>query len=132
MKQHIKHLLDYKVLLPLALLYSITITVLFLAPVSGLPKISFSAADKIVHVSIYFILVNLWLAVFYYKDGFELTRKSILYVFFISLIYGILIELFQDIFTELREADLYDVVANVTGSLLGILFFSKIKNTFKI
>lgn len=48
------------------------------------------------------------------------ARKAILVVFS-AFVYGAIIEVCQDQFTTSRKADVYDVVANVTGSIIAIL-----------
>ena len=48
------------------------------------------------------------------------ARKAILVVFS-ALVYGAVIEVCQEQFTTSRKADVYDIVANVTGSIIAIL-----------
>jgi len=124
---HIKRLLRAKNLLILAVLYSCVISVLFFVSNPTLPKIEFSGIDKIVHSTIHFILINLWLLFIYFKNGFLIKTRWILILLFSILLYGIVIEILQDQFTVSRKADILDVAANFTGSLLGIFFFKNIK-----
>ena len=124
---HIKRLLRAKNLLILAVLYSCVISVLFFLSNPTLPKIEFSGIDKIVHSLIHFILINLWLLFIYFKNGFLLKTRWILILLLSVLLYGIVIEILQDQFTVSRKADIFDVAANFTGSLLGIFFFKNIK-----
>ncbi len=131
MIQHIKHLLGRRNLLILAVFYTCAITLLFFIPGSDLPNINFSAADKIVHCLLYFILINLWLIYFYTKMDFQLDAKWIQVLLLTILLYGIIIEILQGQFTASRSADIFDVCANLIGSLLGIFFFKRIKNSFK-
>ena len=42
-------------------------------------------------------------------------------VFFLSLVYGIVIEILQHLFTDTRKADIFDVLANAFGALVGLL-----------
>jgi VanZ family protein len=128
---HIKHLLADKPLLLLAILYSCVISVLFFIPSQDLPNVHFSALDKIVHILIYFILVNLWMLYLYLKNGFQFKDKWVLIVVLSVLLYGIIIEILQGLLTISRSADILDVAANLTGSLIGIYFFKSIKNKFK-
>ena len=127
---HIKNLLAHKNLLFAALFYSFIISILFFLPTTGLPKVNFAAADKIVHGFIYFVLINLWMAYFYAKNNFHFDGKSIAILFFSILLYGIVIEILQGLFTVSREADIFDLIANTIGSLLGIFFFKNIKHYF--
>lgn len=43
-------------------------------------------------------------------------------VLVIAIIYGIIIEVFQDVFTLTRTADYLDVVANSIGAISGLVF----------
>ncbi|MBK5212119.1 MAG: VanZ family protein [Flavobacteriaceae bacterium] len=129
---HTKHLLGHKTLLLIAVCYSCAITILFFIPSPDLPKLDFSAADKIVHSTIYFILINLWMYYFYAKNGFPLNVKQIMILLFSILLYGIIIEILQGLLTVSRTADIFDVAANLLGTLLGIFFFRSIKKHLKI
>ena len=128
MMPHIKNLLGDKTLLVIAVLYSCFISVLFFITGPDLPEIHISEADKIVHVLIYFILINIWLLYFYKKKDCNFNSKLILIVLISILLYGIIIEILQSLFTVSRIADIYDVAANFIGSLLGIFFFRRIKH----
>jgi len=132
MMKLIKRLLKAKILLFLALLYSVTISVLFFMPTSELPKVRVSGFDKIAHVVIHFILITLWLFYFYVKNGFKLKERSILILFLTLLLFGIIVEILQGQLTTSRGADVFDITANLTGSLLGILFYKSIKKHLKI
>lgn len=127
---HIKRLLGHKTLLFIAVLYSCVISVLFFIPSPELPEIQVSSVDKIVHVLIYFMLINIWLLYVFKKKNFHLESKWILLLLLSVLFYGIIIEILQGLFTISRSADIFDVAANFIGSLLGIFFFKSIKNKF--
>ncbi len=131
MMPHIKHLLADKPLLLIAILYSCLISVLFFIPNQDLPKVQISALDKIAHVLIYFILINLWMLYLYIKNDFQFNDKWILILLLSVLLYGIIIEILQGLLTISRSADILDVAANLIGSLIGIYFFKNIKNKFK-
>lgn len=131
MLQPTKRLLGSRNLLVLALIYSLGITILFFLPTSDLPKIQFSSADKLVHISIYFILIILWQFYIYKIKNNRLGIRWIGILLLSSLLYGIIIEIFQHLFTASREADIFDVLANFIGSILGILFFKKARHFLK-
>ena len=128
---HIKRLLEAKNLLFLAILYSGVISILFFVPSQKLPNITFSGTDKIIHSLVHFVLINLWLFYIYFKNRYTIQAKWILILLLSMLLYGIVIEILQDLFTVSRKADLFDVAANFTGSLLGIFFFKSIKKFLK-
>ncbi|MCB0453773.1 MAG: VanZ family protein [Aequorivita sp.] len=96
-----------------------------------MPNVHFSALDKIVHILIYFILVNLWMLYLYIRNGFQFNNKWSLIILLSVLLYGIIIEILQGLLTISRSADIFDVLANLIGSLIGIYFFKSIKNKFK-
>ncbi len=129
MQQLIKKLLGVKNLLFLATAYTIFISIGLLLPSQGLlpsqDKIPF---DKIAHVLINCVLVVTWLSFFYIKEKKMMSITTIYAVFGVCLLYGIVIEVLQHIFTTYRQADLLDVVANAIGLLLGVGLFRRIKD----
>lgn len=130
---HIKRLLGSKtLLLLLAVLYSAAITVLFFIPTSGLPSINFSGTDKIVHALVFFFLVCIWQLYILQRNNGQLSWRRAFGILLWSLLYGILIEIFQGLLTDLRTPDIFDVLANLVGSLIGIVFFQKIKHIFTV
>lgn len=124
----IKRLLADRTLLYIAVLYTCVITILFFLPSKDLPSTKFSEADKVLHCLIYFVFINLWLLYLYVKNDYRFKKKWILILLLLFLVYGIIIEVSQEQFTDSRSADIFDVVANLTGSLLGIFFFKSIKH----
>lgn len=131
MMQHIKIILGNKIILSVAILYSIAITILFFIPTDGLPSVGGSGIDKVVHILFFFSLVILWqLVVFKYK-GDVLSRRIIFWILGLALAYGILVEVIQGELTASRTADPYDVIADLAGAFLGVWAFSKMKTLFK-
>jgi len=131
MMQHIKSLLENKtLLLLLAVLYSCGITVLFFIPTDGLPRVNFSSIDKVVHVAVFIVLILIWQLYVFKKEGGALSWRKSFIILLSSLIYGILIEVFQGLLTDSRSSDVLDVFANLAGSLIGVVLFQKIKHIF--
>lgn len=133
MMPDIKHLLRAKPLFFIAIAYSIGISILFFIPSTELPriKIKIHGLDKIVHGVIHFILIILWMFYFYVKKEFQFRVKWVLQLFASLLLFGIIVEILQGL-TASRGADLFDIAANLVGSLLGILFFKIIQNNLKL
>lgn len=127
MMRVIKNLLGSKTVFAAAVVYSCLTTFLFFMPTSGLPKVGISQFDKIVHNCIFITLSILWQLYFYIK-GVENKRKFILLFLLIMLVYGILIEVFQELFTASRTADPFDVIANMIGVVIGIVVFNYVKS----
>jgi VanZ family protein len=84
--------------------------------------------DKLVHIVINAALIFLWVA-YFFKKGL-LTQQKVIVLLFLSIAYGIIIELCQEYFTTSRSADVFDVVANIVGCLTGLLIFKFLKFKF--
>ena len=108
-----------------AVLWTIFITTACLASMENFKDISFATeegADKYVHASFYILLTALWLL--YALRAFSAARSKIrLLVFVLTVLFGLMIEIFQGLFTEDRSPDLFDVCANSTGSAIAVLIF---------
>lgn len=75
--------------------------------------------DKTVHFAFYFVFVVLWALSFsgHYSD----KRKLRLSVLLAAVLYGILIEICQGLFTKNRSADIVDILANTAGAATAVL-----------
>lgn len=118
----------HKSLLALALLYTAVLTVACLGPA---PQ-SFEGAhspDKILHITATLVLFLCWYA---YGRLVALRRKRFLYVIaiisIITFVYGMIIEVLQGALTDYRTADVYDLLANSAGILIGILVVYVFRN----
>lgn len=129
MQNPIKSSLESKQLLVVCILYSVFITIIFLLPTNEIPKLfdTFIPIDKLVHVFIFLVLTFLWLL---YVNSVLNDTKPILLLFILvaSLFYGILIEVIQELYVSSRGAEVLDVIADLLGASLGLLFFSNYKN----
>jgi VanZ family protein len=111
-----------------ALIWGAIILVLSLTPASNLPisikdLLSF---DKVAHAGAYFVLTGLLLWGFY-RQG-RLTRRRGWLVVLLSSLYGILMEIAQYAFFPDRYFELFDIIANIIGSVMGLFilkFFLK-------
>ena len=85
-----------------------------------IPKLEFEYFDKVAHLTAYSFLTLSWfLALCLRKLKF---LKSLLIAISITF-YGIVIEVIQGNFTTNREADIYDVLTNTFGIILGFGIF---------
>lgn len=115
-----------KTLLGLAIGWTVLIAFLSLITFSDLPSIGVSGADKYVHVTFHFVFIVLWgLYVSSQQNGIRISNVVRLVI--ISVLYGIVIEILQETLTTTRHADIFDVLANFIGALLGLLVFLLIK-----
>ena len=76
--------------------------------------------DKFVHFTFYFIFTLLWVNGL--KKRFDSKNKVVLIVFCVAVLYGVIIEICQGLFTSSRSADLFDIIANTAGALTAVLF----------
>jgi Predicted integral membrane protein len=113
----------------LALFWTISITVACLVSMTEVPVVNVDQADKIVHLCFYAVFSILWFQ--YLKSRIQNTRTLFLSVFFLSVSFGILIEVCQSLFTENRQADLKDAIANTIGALLGLAIMALYNKRFK-
>ncbi len=97
--------------------YTIWLTAVSLTPLDGLDLPSFSYADKIVHLFLYFFLTLLWLLAYP-----KWWRKPVFFIILVIL-WGIAIEFIQEYFVPTRSGDIFDALANTIGALTGLLVF---------
>lgn len=114
----------------MAVAYSCFITYLFFMPTSGLPKVGISGFDKVIHSLLFAVFMLLW-QLWLYLKGWGSGLKFVFLLLALTLCYGILIEVFQELFTDSRTADPYDVVADMIGALIGIAMFQGLKSKIK-
>jgi len=114
-------LLEHKYLI-FAICWTVIITFLSLVSFNEMPTImvSVKGKDKIVHFVFYFIFVCGW-----FKALNKKNSKNLIIVFFSAVIYGIIIEILQLLFTQTRGAELLDVLANSLGALSALILFKK-------
>lgn len=115
----------------LALFWTVLVTIACLVSVSDVPNVDLGVenADKIVHFTFYAVFSILWF--FYLKLYVTNHTKLYLSVFAFSVSFGIMIEICQSIFTETRQADAVDAVANTLGAFFGLLLVKLYTNRFK-
>lgn len=113
--------------------WMLLITILSLYSFEGFDtkKISIPHLDKLVHFVFYFIaaILGSMLIKERTKGQFNLSGTVIISMVVVT-IYGIVIEVIQNTFTNYRSGDLYDVLANSLGAFFGgslifILFLGK-------
>jgi VanZ family protein len=85
----------------------------------SLPGVEVPSADKYVHVIFHFIFTVLWFLHFRSKNRkVSAVVLAVLMVLF-SIVFGAFLELAQKWLTISRHADVYDILANSTGAILG-------------
>jgi VanZ family protein len=102
-----------------------------LASFPSISQVKVENGDKYVHLILYFVLTFLLFFSRFIPSGY--SKKAKLIVCLLScILFGIIIEIMQREFTESRQFEWSDIVANSLGSLVGVLFAVKFsdKNIF--
>jgi len=114
----------------MTIVYSIALAIICLVSFSNLPKVNVSNADKIFHTTTYVMLACLWYHTFFFHFK-NSQSKSIIKSVFLAIVFGMIIEVLQGVFTTTRHADIMDVIANTIGVLMFVVFIS-IKNRITV
>ncbi len=103
-----------------ALLWAGVIAFFCLIQLNNVPLGEVSNLDKLVHVFFHFVLTILcFLFIQKYTNAIN-SLKPILISLLFSVFFGIGIEIAQELFTTTRHADVFDVLANLSGAILGV------------
>lgn len=112
----------------IAIAYSLTLMVVSLIQLKGLPNVGISFADKIFHFLAYSVLTLVWFSALFFQFKNKKT-KAILYAAIFSVIFGIIVEVLQGSVTASRHSDVYDAIANTLGVLITVLILLINKKT---
>jgi VanZ family protein len=125
-----RHLLVHKYLyLSLAILWTLGIAFLCLASFNELPTIKISGADKYVHFILHFGFTGLWFLYLEKQSG--VIKRALVKSASASFVYGIVIEIAQELFTTTRQADWHDVLANSSGAIAAVFIIISYHSYFK-
>jgi VanZ family protein len=105
----------------IAVFWTIIVTFLCLTPSSNIPEVSILYLDKLIHIFFHFVFTTLWVLFFKVKMQSPNNYKPFFYSFVLSVFFGITIEILQEVLTTTRTADVFDVLANITGASLAIV-----------
>jgi VanZ family protein len=104
---------------PVAIGWLILISILFFLPGSTLPKENWFDKiyiDKWVHVGLFAVLIFLWRSSFNWDiNGYNLL------LLLAAVLYGFLVEVIQLNWIPNRSFDMYDVLSDASGSIVGLL-----------
>jgi VanZ family protein len=102
----------------------ILMCILFFLPGSAFPESTFFSKihfDKWVHVGLFASLLFLW------RSAFDLKIRNYgLLLLLSAFAYGLTVEFIQKEWVPLRDFDLFDVVADMTGALIGLLVWREV------
>lgn len=112
-----------------ALFWSAIIIVLLCIPGSDLPQessfLSIPYFDKWVHGGIFALFVILWCWAFSFKKNRTRQVRSFVWITIAGIALGYILELVQKYLIPHRDYDLWDVVADTAGAVIGLLFSLK-------
>ena len=113
----------------LAISWIIIITTLFFLPGSTLPKedwLSKIYFDKWVHIGLFAILIFLWRSAFEWKiANYNIT------LLLLAFLYGLAVEIIQQQWIPNRSFDVYDILSDLTGSILGLIVWLRVSKKNK-
>ncbi len=106
-----------------AIIWAVVIFALSISAGVQIPKAlaKLGTPDKVAHAAAYFVLALLWIQAFYTSQ--QSFLKSVIWGVGVSISFGILMEIIQFCFFPHRYFEFLDIVANIIGSLLGVLVF---------
>lgn len=111
-------------------LCALGILVLSIMPGDNAPDVDIPYFDKIAHLGIYTVLSGLLYG--FCVRHFKISKSKMMIAAFLSAsAYGVLMEILQHLFFESRSFEFYDIISNIMGSLLGILFVNIFFNSKK-
>jgi len=119
--------IPFRYKLAVTCVYVILVAALSLIPAGDLPEVPlFPGADKLVHSGMYFGLSILILWTFHAKKN----ARWKLYSFVIG--WGLLMECLQILMNAGRHFSFFDILANITGVVLGIALYNFMSNRLQL
>jgi VanZ family protein len=113
-----------QVLFCAAVFWSVLIIYFCLKNANDLRQIDIEGFDKFIHIVFHFVFTLLWF-LYVRKKYFELSKKYLVQgSFFFSFIFGVIIEILQELVTTTRSADFFDILANFFGAFLAMVSIS--------
>lgn len=94
--------------------------------IGKIPSITVENSDKYVHFFFYFITA--FLTYITLKSFGVSFYKRVLLSFVFSVVYGIIIEVLQEVLTDSRRFEWADIVANATGATISLLLISVLRS----
>lgn len=102
----------------LAWLWTLIILYLFVASQASLPGIKMKGIDDWFHFVSMLVFCFLWLCAYYTGYG-----KQMLLVWFLSIGFGVMVEVVQFCFTDTRGFQFKDIVYDTLGTTVGLVLF---------
>lgn len=103
--------------------WSIALALGMLLPSDSIPESKLLSNDKLVHLGVFLIYTLLWS---FGLHGLEARKgikiKVLILALTISIVYGAILEFLQQ-FVPGRMTDIYDLLANTLGAVMGTIVF---------
>lgn len=113
------------------ILYLILIFVLSSIPGDNLPEVGFELNDKFIHAGIYFIAFLLsYLSFANIEKPSFISKNPLAFSLILTILYGLSDEFHQALVPN-RSAEVYDFLADVGGSMLGMILIIIYQNYLK-
>jgi VanZ family protein len=113
-------LVPKQLLFAIALFWTGVIAYFCLEKASDLPVITIPYLDKFVHSFFHFGFTLVWFSFFRKQLPSSIVGKLLLYAFLLSFVFGVSIEFLQEFYTKTRKGDVFDVMANTSGSVFAV------------
>jgi len=104
-----------------AVTWSGIISFFCLVQLNNVPLGNVTNIDKYVHCFFHFVLTTLCFLFFKSKAENQADKTALLFSFAFSFLFGIGIEIAQNLFTATRRADVNDVLANIVGAAIAAI-----------
>ena len=114
-----------------AIVWNIFVIVASLMPKNDIPDLNLILIphlDKVIHFIMYAVLTVLILQknrIFFDK---KIQNRSLLFTVLYSCFTGFFLEIMQNSFIIGRFFDIFDILANITGTIFAVLFFKVINH----
>ena len=109
----------------LGIVWTLLILLVCLMPGDNLPSssfLSFKGADKLIHATLYLVLIILvGKGLLQYFNSSYSRNRIIVIAFLYCLFLGVGIEFIQSVFVAGRGGDVLDVLANAAGASVGVV-----------
>jgi VanZ family protein len=107
------------------LLVSVLIIIAVLIPGQNLPDVSIGGYDKLIHMGMFLV----WALVAQYDLGTKPLSRLVM-LFFAGTVFSAMTEVLQ-IVVEGRSFDMYDMIADIVGLIIGLMIGGPIIRWFK-
>lgn len=123
MQQLTKLILNKYISFALLIIIASAIPILSLINMSDIPKLEIQSADKIYHLLAY---ASLSFTITLHLNNIiktNISAKHFFLILILTIFFGIIIEVLQEVITTYRTFDYYDIIANSFGSVIGLIIF---------